>query len=275
MIVTHLALRSITTYLKNPPMDRYRVYWSLADKCSGTGLLVKRSIAAPVLSYSLSSGAGAGASGGGGGDGGGGAGGRGGGGAASAPGGQQSQARAKPPQALPHDDEGRVILAEFPGFVLLNTYATHNTQGREDAVVVGGFSGGGGGGGGAGRGKGRGGFNRGGSEGGGGGEGGGSGFQRRRAWDKRLADFFGGRGVGSKPVLWCGDLNATRDERDVTDPRFFADAILDVAKGMPLDPGVRLCGGGARLIACGFGARNAPLHIRVVTHGPKGKEKRL
>ena len=38
-------------------MDRYRVYWSLADtKRAGTGLLVRRSIAAPEVSYSLAGG---------------------------------------------------------------------------------------------------------------------------------------------------------------------------------------------------------------------------
>ena len=231
-------------------MDRYRVYWSLADtRKAGTGLLVKRSIAAPVLSYSLSA-AGAGASGGSGGaggsvggggasggavgggcggGGGGASGGAGGGSGGGGAGGQQSQARAKPPQALPHDDEGRVILAEFPGLVLLNTYATNNGWGKEDDV--------------------------GGGEddeenGGGGGGGGGSGFQRRRAWDKRLAEFFGGRGGGAKPVVWCGDLNATRDERDVTDPRFFAEATSDEAKGVPTDPGVREAHGARLIRAC-------------------------
>ncbi|XP_020172166.1 DNA-(apurinic or apyrimidinic site) endonuclease [Aegilops tauschii subsp. strangulata] len=49
-------------------------------------------------------------------------------------------------------------------------------------------------------------------------------FQRRRKWDKRMLEFVQ---QVNKPLIWCGDLNVSHDEIDVSHPDFFSDAKLN------------------------------------------------
>ncbi|KAJ1280721.1 hypothetical protein BS78_04G254300 [Paspalum vaginatum] len=49
-------------------------------------------------------------------------------------------------------------------------------------------------------------------------------FQRRRKWDKRLLEFV--QHV-DKPLIWCGDLNISHEEIDVSHPDFFSSAKLN------------------------------------------------
>ncbi|EMS47335.1 DNA-(apurinic or apyrimidinic site) lyase [Triticum urartu] len=49
-------------------------------------------------------------------------------------------------------------------------------------------------------------------------------FQRRRKWDKRMSEFVQ---QVDKPLIWCGDLNVSHDEIDVSHPDFFSDAKLN------------------------------------------------
>ncbi|KAJ9140222.1 hypothetical protein P3X46_030895 [Hevea brasiliensis] len=82
--------------------------------------------------------------------------------------------------ASKHEPDGRVILAEFETFRLLNTYAPNNGWKEENS------------------------------------------FQRRRKWDKRMLEFV--VQLSDKPLIWCGDLNVSHEEIDVSHPEFFSAA---------------------------------------------------
>nr|AAL73527.2 putative AP endonuclease [Sorghum bicolor] len=82
-----------------------------------------------------------------------------------------------------HETDGRVIIAEFESFLLLNTYAPNNGWKEEE-----------------------------------------NSFQRRRKWDKRMLEFV--QHV-DKPLIWCGDLNVSHEEIDVSHPDFFSSAKLN------------------------------------------------
>ncbi|CAN1294228.1 DNA-(apurinic or apyrimidinic site) endonuclease [Linum perenne] len=83
-----------------------------------------------------------------------------------------------------HEPDGRVILAEFETFRLLNTYAPNNGWKEEENA-----------------------------------------FQRRRKWDKRMLDFV--LQASDKPLIWCGDLNVSLEDIDVSHPEFFSTAKLN------------------------------------------------
>uniref|UniRef100_J3NCM9 DNA-(apurinic or apyrimidinic site) endonuclease n=1 Tax=Oryza brachyantha TaxID=4533 RepID=J3NCM9_ORYBR len=82
-----------------------------------------------------------------------------------------------------HETDGRVIIAEFDSFLLLNTYAPNNGWKEEE-----------------------------------------NSFQRRRKWDKRMLEFVQ---QVDKPLIWCGDLNVSHEEIDVSHPDFFSSAKLN------------------------------------------------
>ncbi|AQK41766.1 DNA-(apurinic or apyrimidinic site) endonuclease-like isoform X2 [Zea mays] len=82
-----------------------------------------------------------------------------------------------------HEADGRVIIAEFESFLLLNTYSPNNGWKEEENA-----------------------------------------FQRRRKWDKRMLEFV--QHV-DKPLIWCGDLNVSHEEIDVSHPDFFSSAKLN------------------------------------------------
>ncbi|KAJ9677995.1 hypothetical protein PVL29_022777 [Vitis rotundifolia] len=84
-------------------------------------------------------------------------------------------------KASKHEPEGRVILAEFESFRLLNTYVPNNGWKDEETS-----------------------------------------FQRRRKWDKRMLEFV--VQSSDKPLIWCGDLNVSHEEIDVSHPEFFSAA---------------------------------------------------
>ncbi|KAJ0049110.1 hypothetical protein Pint_15611 [Pistacia integerrima] len=86
--------------------------------------------------------------------------------------------------ASKHEPDGRVILAEFENFRLLNTYAPNNGWKEEE-----------------------------------------NSFQRRRKWDKRMLEFVTQH--SEKPLIWCGDLNVSHEEIDVSHPEFFSAAKLN------------------------------------------------
>ncbi|XP_057970423.1 DNA-(apurinic or apyrimidinic site) endonuclease [Malania oleifera] len=50
-------------------------------------------------------------------------------------------------------------------------------------------------------------------------------FQRRRKWDKRMLEFV--FQSSDKPLIWCGDLNVSHEEIDVSHPDFFSAAKLN------------------------------------------------
>ncbi|KAL6518204.1 DNA-(apurinic or apyrimidinic site) endonuclease [Orobanche minor] len=83
-----------------------------------------------------------------------------------------------------HEADGRVIVAEFESFRLLNTYVPNNGWKEEE-----------------------------------------SSFQRRRKWDKRMLEFV--LRTSDKPLIWCGDLNVSHQDIDVSHPEFFSDAKLN------------------------------------------------
>ncbi|MQL97244.1 hypothetical protein Taro_029937, partial [Colocasia esculenta] len=83
-----------------------------------------------------------------------------------------------------HEPDGRVILAEFESFRLLNTYVPNNGW-KDDE----------------------------------------SSFIRRRKWDKRVLDFV--LLSSEKPLIWCGDLNVSHQDIDVSHPDFFISAKLN------------------------------------------------
>ncbi|XP_077253062.1 DNAse I-like superfamily protein isoform X2 [Tasmannia lanceolata] len=83
--------------------------------------------------------------------------------------------------ALKHEPDGRVILAEFENFRLLNTYVPNNGWKDEE-----------------------------------------NSFRRRRKWDKRILEFV--LQSSDKPLIWCGDLNVSHQEIDVSHPDFFRNA---------------------------------------------------
>ncbi|XP_051147540.1 DNA-(apurinic or apyrimidinic site) endonuclease [Andrographis paniculata] len=83
-----------------------------------------------------------------------------------------------------HEPDGRVILAEFESFRLLNTYVPNNGWKDEE-----------------------------------------SSFQRRRKWDKRMLEFV--LRTSDKPLIWCGDLNVSHQDIDVSHPEFFSAAKLN------------------------------------------------
>ncbi|KAL5544011.1 hypothetical protein UlMin_007795 [Ulmus minor] len=84
-------------------------------------------------------------------------------------------------KASKHETDGRVILAEFETFRLLNTYAPNNGWKEEE-----------------------------------------NSFPRRRKWDKRILEFV--LQSSDKPLIWCGDLNVSHEEIDVSHPEFFSAA---------------------------------------------------
>ncbi|KAL5814950.1 hypothetical protein ACOSQ4_025591 [Xanthoceras sorbifolium] len=86
--------------------------------------------------------------------------------------------------ASKHEPDGRVILAEFETFHLLNTYSPNNGWKEEE-----------------------------------------NSFQRRRKWDKRILEFV--MQHSEKPLIWCGDLNVSHEEIDVSHPEFFSAAKLN------------------------------------------------
>ncbi|MCO5548735.1 hypothetical protein L7F22_002196 [Adiantum nelumboides] len=82
-----------------------------------------------------------------------------------------------------HEADGRVIIAEFEQFLLMNTYAPNNGWKEEELS-----------------------------------------FQRRRKWDKKILDFV--LRISNKPLIWCGDLNVSHEEIDVSHAEFFKNARL-------------------------------------------------
>ncbi|ONK57579.1 uncharacterized protein A4U43_C09F1940 [Asparagus officinalis] len=82
-----------------------------------------------------------------------------------------------------HEPDGRVILAEFESYFLLNTYVPNNGWKEEE-----------------------------------------NSFQRRRKWDKRILEF---ALQIEKPLIWCGDLNVSHQDMDVSHPDFFSSAKLN------------------------------------------------
>ncbi|KAL2243001.1 UNVERIFIED_CONTAM: DNA-(apurinic or apyrimidinic site) lyase [Sesamum indicum] len=52
-----------------------------------------------------------------------------------------------------------------------------------------------------------------------------SAFQRRRKWDKRILEFV--LKTSDKPLIWCGDLNVSHQDIDVSHPEFFSAAKLN------------------------------------------------
>ena len=150
-------LSALTRALSVPPLRNYNVFWSLNDgRSSGTGLLVKKTLVPPLMRYTL---------------------------AAPSPGG---------PVGGPHQEEGRVQVAEFPRLIVVNTYAQNN------GFFVGDD----------------------GEDGEAGGVGQGPQAAKRRVWDSDLKAFFvraATTGPATKPIVWMGDMNACRclnaDER--------------------------------------------------------------
>ncbi|KAG1331362.1 DNA-(apurinic or apyrimidinic site) lyase [Cocos nucifera] len=85
--------------------------------------------------------------------------------------------------ASKREPDGRVIIAEFESYFLLNTYVPNNGW-KDDE----------------------------------------NSFQRRRKWDQRMLDFVLQL---EKPLIWCGDLNVSHEDIDVSHPDFFSNAKLN------------------------------------------------
>ncbi|KAH9318481.1 hypothetical protein KI387_020250, partial [Taxus chinensis] len=130
--------------ISGPPFVNYRVWWSLGEaKYAGTALFVKNHFEALKLDFSLD---------------------------------QMSS-------ALKHEVDGRVIVAEFESFRLLNSYVPNNGW-KDDET----------------------------------------GFKRRKKWDQRMLDFV--LRHSDKPLIWCGDLNVSHEDIDVSHPEFFGNAKM-------------------------------------------------
>ncbi|KAJ4775116.1 DNA-(apurinic or apyrimidinic site) lyase [Rhynchospora pubera] len=82
-----------------------------------------------------------------------------------------------------HEQDGRVIIAEFESYLVMNTYAPNNGWKEEE-----------------------------------------NSFPRRRKWDKRILEFVQ---CIDKPLIWCGDLNVSHEDIDVSHPDFFSSAKLN------------------------------------------------
>lgn len=52
-----------------------------------------------------------------------------------------------------------------------------------------------------------------------------SSFIRRRKWDKKMLEFV--LQLSDKPLIWCGDLNVSHEDIDVSHPEFFAAAKMN------------------------------------------------
>ena len=62
------------------------------------------------------------------------------------------------------------------------------------------------------------------------------GWQRRRAWDAKLKAWVSKiRCENVKPLVWVGDLNATTDDFDMSDPSFYRDGVYHTSRGW-VDP---------------------------------------
>ncbi|EFJ05662.1 hypothetical protein SELMODRAFT_187330 [Selaginella moellendorffii] len=134
--------QAVMRVLSVSPMADYSVWWSLGEnKYAGTALFVKNCFKPVSVAFNIDN---------------------------------------KGKDAQRHEIDGRIILAEFGSFTLLNTYAPNNGWKEEE-----------------------------------------NGFVRRRAWDKKVLEFVSSC---SKPLIWCGDLNVSHQEIDVTHPEFFANA---------------------------------------------------
>ncbi|XP_057823454.1 DNA-(apurinic or apyrimidinic site) endonuclease isoform X1 [Cryptomeria japonica] len=130
--------------ISSPPFSNYHVWWSLGEaKYGGTALFLKHHFQPLKLTFSLD---------------------------------QTSP-------ALKHETDGRVIVAEFESFRLVNTYVPNNGW-KDDE----------------------------------------NGFKRRRKWDQRMLDFV--LQVSDKPLIWCGDLNVSHNDIDVSHPEFFGNAKM-------------------------------------------------
>eukprot|EP00249_Psilotum_nudum_P006584 c19905_g1_i1 orf=576-1673(-) len=137
--------QSMMNALSTYPLKNYRVWWSLGDtKYAGTALFVKNCFKPLNIFFSL------------------------------------DKSDAKFPK---HETDGRVILAEFDSFHLLNTYVPNNGWKEEEF-----------------------------------------GFLRRRKWDRRITEFVSQ--TFDKPLIWCGDLNVSHQDIDVSHPEFFSSAKL-------------------------------------------------
>lgn len=88
------------------------------------------------------------------------------------------------PSVSKHEPDGRVIIAEFESFRIMNTYVPNNGWKDEETS-----------------------------------------FQRRRKWDKRMKEFI--LQSTDKPLIWCGDLNVSHEEMDVSHPEFFRTAKMN------------------------------------------------
>ncbi|THF98581.1 hypothetical protein TEA_028866 [Camellia sinensis var. sinensis] len=142
--------------ISSPPFRNYNVWWSLSDsKYAGTALFIKKCFQPKKVSFSLDRTVE-----------------------------QSNDNHCLLMIASKHEPEGRVILAEFESFYLLNTYAPNNGWKEEE-----------------------------------------NSFQRRRKWDKRIMEFV--LRNSDKPLIWCGDLNVSHEEIDVSHPDFFSAAKLN------------------------------------------------
>ncbi|KAF6157558.1 hypothetical protein GIB67_004496 [Kingdonia uniflora] len=143
--------------ISSPQFRKYNVWWSLADsKYAGTALFVKKCFEPKKVSFSLDKTGNL----------------------------ALSDKILNELLASKHEPDGRVILAEFESFRLLNTYVPNNGWKDEETS-----------------------------------------FQRRKKWDKRILEFV--TQLCDKPLIWCGDLNVSHQDIDVSHPDFFSSAKLN------------------------------------------------